>query len=365
MSKRDGVFFRNNSFYISWQDAQGNRKKRKTSAANLNEARMIRSEELRKAEQIKLGVLPAVTDKSFAVVGKEYLEYQSANITDAIHRRETDIFRMYLTPFFQGPLADVKRVSVNRYLLKRHKDGAAPATIRKELNILKHMLSFAVEQEYLPGSPAVGVKGPKVPKIERAFVPQEKFPALLNASPEWLKPILLFSVATGFRRRNVLELEWRDIDLQNRLVTQRESKTGTMQSYPLNDLAIAVLKAVMVVNALKLPAFKGKARVFHFVGTPTNVSVRVRRIAKKVGMPDIHFHSLRHTFASWAVMNGNDLSAVQKWMGHTTPRMTAEYAHLSPSFMRKELQQLNGAFAGLLPAATEGQPGDATGTNGD
>lgn len=358
MAKRDGVFLRNGSFYISWIDSQGKRRKRKTAATNMQEARQYRAEELRKGEQTKILGFAPPTSRSFEDISKEYLEQQATTLTPDILLRETGIFRLHLNPFFAGPLADVKHGKIQKYLVKRHSDKAAPATIRKELQILKHLFRFSVLNEYLPASPAAEVKGPKVPETEAAFVPKESFPALLASCPIWLKPIVLFGTATGFRRKNILMLEWRDIDMQSGVATLRETKTGIVLRFALNELAMAVLNAVIHSAGKVLP--NKRSKVFSFIGTATNVSVRFKRAAINAGISDVHFHSLRHTFGSWAVMNGNDLSAVQRWLGHKTPRMTARYAHLSPGFMQKEMSALNNAFAGILPENC----GDATGTNG-
>lgn len=353
-SGRDGVFMRNGHFFISWQDLNGKRKKRKTAAQTLQEARSIRAAEMAKVEKARvLGFIPP-TEKTFETVSAEFLQKQATRLTAVIHGRQSEIFRLHLNPYFTGPLAAIKHGKIENYLIKRHREEAAPATIRKELQILKQMMEFCVLHEYLPASPAVHVKGPKVKETEAAFVPKEQFPALLAQCPGWLQPIVTFATATGFRRQNILKLEWRDVDIENRLVMLRGTKTEDLQPFALNDLAIAVLK--FMAAGVKT---ESRAKVFSYVGSETNVSVRFKRAAKKAGIPNVHFHSLRHTFGSWAVMNGNELSAVQRWMGHKTPRMTARYAHLSPAFMRRELERLNGAFADVTPLVS----GDVQGTN--
>jgi integrase len=58
---------------------------------------------------------------------------------------------------------------------------------------------------------------------------------------------------------------------------------------------------------------------------------------------------LRHTAASWLVMEGADLYAVGRILGHKTPRMTQRYAHLSPGYMAAAVNKLDGVFAGSLP----------------
>ena len=53
---------------------------------------------------------------------------------------------------------------------------------------------------------------------------------------------------------------------------------------------------------------------------------------------DFRFHDLRHTFASWLVMQGESLFTVQKLMTHSTSEMTQVYAHLSDDHLRQAVQ---------------------------
>lgn len=73
------------------------------------------------------------------------------------------------------------------------------------------------------------------------------------------------------------------------------------------------------------------------------------RALPKTGIEDLHFHDLRHTFASRLVMTGVDLYRVQILLGHKTPLMTLRYAHLSPAHLREAvavLAQKSGAGFG-------------------
>ena len=62
------------------------------------------------------------------------------------------------------------------------------------------------------------------------------------------------------------------------------------------------------------------------------------------GIKDFHFHDLRHTSASYLVMRGASMKAVQVHLGHTTLAMTERYAHLSPDFLKSEVEKLSGVF---------------------
>jgi hypothetical protein len=81
----------------------------------------------------------------------------------------------------------------------------------------------------------------------------------------------------------------------------------------------------------------------------SRVSVYTKRVFHRLGVPDASFHTLRHTAASWLVMEGVDLYAVGQILGHKTPRMTQRYAHLSPAYMAGAVSKMDGIMGGMMP----------------
>ena len=65
---------------------------------------------------------------------------------------------------------------------------------------------------------------------------------------------------------------------------------------------------------------------------------------KLAGITNFHLHDLRHTSASYMVIAGASLKAVEEHLVHTTLTMTPKYAHLSPEFQKAEEEKLNGVF---------------------
>jgi site-specific recombinase XerD len=59
-------------------------------------------------------------------------------------------------------------------------------------------------------------------------------------------------------------------------------------------------------------------------------------------LDDVTFHTLRHTFASWAVMRGVTLKELQELLGHSSLAMTMRYAHLAPEHLRTAVGRLEG-----------------------
>ena len=58
-----------------------------------------------------------------------------------------------------------------------------------------------------------------------------------------------------------------------------------------------------------------------------------KRLIQKAGVPDIRFHDLRHTFASWYMINGGEIYVLKEILGHSTIKMTERYAHLAPNHL--------------------------------
>ena len=71
----------------------------------------------------------------------------------------------------------------------------------------------------------------------------------------------------------------------------------------------------------------------------------------RAGIENLHWHDLRHTFASRLVMKGVDLRTVQELMGHTTITMTLRYSHLSPAHQLEAVQRLNRPATGTSTKA--------------
>jgi integrase len=86
------------------------------------------------------------------------------------------------------------------------------------------------------------------------------------------------------------------------------------------------------------PEPKGSGRVFktRYIKTAYNNAVEAAQL------DDVTFHTLRHTFASWAIMRGVTLKELQELQGHSSLAMTMRYAHLAPEHLRTAVSRLEG-----------------------
>src|SRR5258706_15523279 len=89
----------------------------------------------------------------------------------------------------------------------------------------------------------------------------------------------------------------------------------------------------------KSPAVFGEERIFPPVPGAKRDRQRVDRsfdtILELAGIKEFRFHDLRHTFASWYMMNGGDLYELAKILGHANIKMTERYAKLAKSHIAR------------------------------
>ena len=125
---------------------------------------------------------------------------------------------------------------------------------------------------------------------------------LLNASPDHLKLVIMFTLDTGGRRSELFKLDWRNVDLDHNRIVFVETKNGEDRAVRLTDRARAILEHLGPNDSGPVFTYKGKA-----LASVTSSFERARRIA---GMEDVRFHDLRHTFASRLVQRGVPLYEV-------------------------------------------------------
>jgi integrase len=159
--------------------------------------------------------------------------------------------------------------------------------------------------------------------------------------PEHQREVVLFALATGLRQSNVLQLEWSQINLEQRhaWIHAWQSKNGRPISIPLNEAAYAVL-----VRQKE----KHESRVFTFRGKPLeSANTRAwRKALLRAGIDSFRWHDLRHTWATWQRQAGTPTHELQRLGGWRTGAMVERYAHLAPEHLAEAASRLNPVLLG-------------------
>lgn len=231
------------------------------------------------------------------------------------------------------PFALQQTVPLSSELIRAHLDGMAPATSNRVLALITAIHSSS-------GVSMPQIKRQSSPTGRTRWLTQEEWKKLKTAL-EKQSPLLAqaaeFTLNTGLRENNVLNLEWSQVDLRRRVawIHGDQAKAGQPIGVPLNDGAMAILAArrgvdrVLVFGNPDYTLYKASNRAWY----------QALRDAKLVGF---RWHDLRHTWASWAVMNGVSLMELKELGGWKTLQMVARYAHLAT-------EHLAGAAAKVKP----------------
>ncbi|HEU5182539.1 MAG TPA: site-specific integrase [Candidatus Polarisedimenticolia bacterium] len=283
-------------------------------------------------------VLKESAPRSFAALVAEFLEKH------ARQRRHYPTYKVNsnrLLEHFRGKdLQEIGPAQVEDYLSSRLATGISRATANRERALLSGIFSFAIRRGYYAGdNPCRKVKPfPESPGRDRYLTPEEA-EALVGAASPRLRPILITALHTGGRLSEVLSLRWTDLDFIHGIVyfDRSSTKSGRQREVPMTPELAGVLEAW---RGRRRRAGQTEEYVFTYRGKRVRgVRRSFARAREAAGLgPEVGFHTLRHTFASWYVINGGDLLRLQRFLGHSTLALTQRYAHLSKEFIKAGLQ---------------------------
>lgn len=162
-----------------------------------------------------------------------------------------------------------------------------------------------------------------------------------------IKNAIKFDFYTGLRLGELINLKWKNVDLNRNEIIVGDEKFTTkgkrQRKIPLSEKALKVLAEVKPKGDYK--EFSGS---FVFGKTPTFkytgdcISKVFKRACHKVGIdPKIRFHSLRHSFASYLVQQGVSLYVIKDLLGHQTYAVTERYSHLNTQALVAAVAKFN------------------------
>lgn len=156
----------------------------------------------------------------------------------------------------------------------------------------------------------------------------DEWKKLRKELPDWQVPMADVAVSTGLRQANVLRMRWEWIDLRQRVlwVPARVMKQK-------KDLRVKL--APEAYKAIK--AQRGKHPEWVFVSEkkptvpPTEIKTGWKAALTRAKIPHATWHDLRHTWATWHVLNGTPLRVLQELGGWADARMVNRYSHMAES----------------------------------
>ena len=209
----------------------------------------------------------------------------------------------------------------------RTKTPVSAATINRNLAMLKAVVNHAKRAW---GATVCDVDWralkQKAGEGRDRYLTEGEVDAILRELPEHTKPLFLFSLLSGVRRSNALNLDWSQVDWKAGMirfkVKSASTAGGKFHTVPLT---------IPIIDLLTEIGPKAKGPVFLFRGrkmaTPRTAWANA---CERAGVTGVRWHDIRHTTASWLVQKGVPLEVVKEILGHSNIAMTMRYAKHAP-----------------------------------
>ncbi len=292
---------------------------------------------------------------------KHLLEFFGAqNSIREIGLKETENFCSYLQQKVKNPVSQL--ASRGEPASSSRGEG-----YRVYYRTLKAAFNKAREWEYVKENYFLKIKLPKKQKLAPVFINSNQLSAISGRiNNEVVRDIVEFAFYTGMRLDEIINLRWKNVGLENRLITvgdENFTTKGRKQRFiPICDEALEALTRRKTHNVNGTPSFvlplSNGENISCFVFCKANggkytgdhISQSFKRVCKTAGLDNsIHFHSLRHSFASNLVQKGVPLYTIKELLGHSSISTTEIYSHLNMETLREAIKKLDSPHPSLLP----------------
>ncbi len=234
-------------------------------------------------------------------------------------------------------------------------DGAAPATLRRELAILKRMLRLSSSR--LPRVPLIDM--PRVDNARQGFFEEEQLQAVLPHLARHARNLVEFLYLTGWRSGEASRLCWADVDWNRQTILLRDSKNREPRIFPFKyhpRLEGLLRRQRQMVSAWELKHGRICPTVFHWRGAPLR---KIRRSWKRAcmvaGLPDRMIHDFRRTAVRNLIRAGVQQAIAMKITGHKTDSIFRRYLIVDEEL----LAEATGAVAQLLDLEKRNEEGSS------
>lgn len=305
--------------------------------------------------------------------------YAKSNVAASTYERYAGIIAKHVTPRIGSlPLAKLRPMHLQGcYTAWQEENGLSAKTVVHHHRLLRIAFQHAVGWQLIAINPATSARPPRPERKDVEHLEPAQVASLLAKaaeSPEPLRAIIFFALATGMRQGEILALRWSDVSLEEgRLNVTRTARRfvgkGIVYGQPktyrsrrpirLDEDTIAVLRAERQrqddLRGASHGTWKDNDLVFpSSTGGPmdaTNLRVHFQSLTAAAGLGKLKFHALRHTSGTMMAKSGINAKYIADRLGHANATFTINtYVHTT----REAEQQAADAVGHAMRAAIGG-----------
>jgi len=250
------------------------------------------------------------------------------------HKRSGKTELIVLKATLRNKIASVRNDKLTAYHFAKYRDErltqVSPSTVRRQINVLSHIMTIAINEWGYPFSENYLSKIQKPvcnARRERRVSPNELQQILKRASRSlnpYTLPIIQIAISTGMRRGEILGIKGDHINYSNRTLIIPITKNGHERTIPISQSALVLLS-------------KFNSSDYLFPITANAFQLCWKRIITRTNIEDLHFHDLRHEAISRFFEQGLSVPEVALISGHRDFSMLQRYTHLRAEDVAKKL----------------------------
>ncbi len=315
------------------------------------------------AAKLTVGDKPSPNEKNFACFCDEWLFLSRNRIKESSYAKYYNIVERHIKPRLGGILPQkLDDVTVEGFSGDLLSAELSPKTVRDILTVLRSVMKYCkrvLGAEFADIEPVYPRENRKEMRVLSADE-QTRFVQYLLTDMDTVKFGVLLALLTGMRIGEVCALRWGDISFEDRVLRicstmQRlqipDSSTGTKTKIiigeaktetskrviPLTEYALSLCRKMKVLSD---GAYVLTGETCRFI-EPRTLQYRLKKYTAECGIEGVHFHVLRHTFATRCVEVGFELKSLSEILGHSSVKVTLDrYVHSSLELKRVNMDKL-------------------------
>lgn len=325
------------SFYLRFRNQRGKQVEVKladASVLSLEDARTLAQQHLSSlamgndpfAKKAELKQVPTIA----AFIADSYMPFIQANKRS--WKTDECLLRNHILPAFGHLYMDEFTPQHLMKFISEHRKTHANGSVNRVVIILRYIFNLALRWNVagIKSNPTANVPLLEEHVHKERFLTTEETQALMTAikasDNKMLQYIIPMLIMTGARKREVLDLQWSDLDLEQRQwrLAEANNKSKKVRHIPLSDGVMDLLASIPKLDGCPF-VFPNEKTMKPFVSFFCSWDTA----RKKAGLADVRIHDLRHSFASFLVNAGCPIYEVKELLGHSQIKTTQRYAHLS------------------------------------
>lgn len=323
------------TFYLRYQDSRGKTRQLRladSADVSLSQARALADKARNKIAmsqdpseaKAELKLIPTFAD----FIEERYMPFVKGYKKS--WQADDSYLRNHLLPAFgKQHLDEINKHDVIKFHHGMRSKEYALGTCNRCLILLRYALNLAVRWE-IPGikiNPTKDVALFEDHNGKERYLTegeaQKLYESVRQSENTMLQYIIPMLILTGARKREVLDAQWTDFDLDRKQWRIPTTKAGKPRHVPMSDGVLQLLASIPHDDCPWVFANPKSRKPY------VSIFISWNTARKRAGLADVRIHDLRHSFASFLVNAGRTLYEVQKILGHTQIKTTQRYAHLS------------------------------------